>query len=74
MEGDAMATYAKPRESLEERVRRLESPTAYQSVERLTRRYAKIRATADEVREELDRVMGDRTLTEELYRMRGKKW
>jgi hypothetical protein len=42
------------------------------SMERMRRRYAKHLVPLDELRSELDEALGERSLTAELYKMRGK--
>ena len=49
-----------------------ESAAVRRSLDHLWERYGQYAVSADEVRVELDRHLGDRRLTAELYRMRGK--
>ncbi|MDP2935603.1 MAG: hypothetical protein Q8O86_03840 [Dehalococcoidia bacterium] len=50
----------------------LESPEVQGSLGRLRRRYGRYASSADQVREMMDNALGDRTLTELLYELRGK--
>lgn len=50
----------------------LESPEVQESLGRLRRRYERYASSADQVREMMDNALGDRTLTELLYELRGK--
>ena len=47
-----------------------QSPEIEQSLEKLRKRYGKYAVPADELRKMLDKELGERTLTEELYALR----
>lgn len=53
-------------------LRQLESPIARRSVERLRKQFAKDLVPIDELRDELDEALGDRTLKEFLDDTRGR--
>jgi hypothetical protein len=55
---------------LELRFRNNQSPEVTRVIEKLNNQYEKFAVTLHELREILDKEMGERTLTEELYRMR----
>lgn len=55
-----------------ERCQTTESAAVRRSLDHLWERYGQYAVSADEVRVELDRHLGDHPLTGELYRMRGK--
>ncbi len=50
----------------------LENPEIEEYLQRTRRRYGRYAAPAREVRASLDKALGDRTLTEELHKLRGK--
>lgn len=55
------------------RTRTLQTPADIQAwIDQMKKRYAKYLLPIEEVRRTLDEEMGDHTLTEELFRMRGK--
>ena len=58
-------------DDLEQRLAALRQPAVERSLADLQKRYAKHAASARAVRNELDRVMDGRLLTEELDRVRG---
>jgi hypothetical protein len=47
-------------------------PEVEVSLEKLRKRYARYAVSAEEVRTMMDKALGERTLTDELYRLRGK--
>ena len=50
----------------------LQSPGVQESMDKLQKQYGEYAVSADEVRAMLDKALGDRTLTEELHKLRGK--
>ncbi len=49
-----------------------QSPGVQESMDKLQKQYGEYAVPADEVRAMLDKALGDRTLTEELYKLRSK--
>ncbi len=77
VEDDAMAAHRRSSSALDtvlegvESLDALQSPKVMKDLERLRKRYARRVTPFGEVRAMLDEALGDRSLTEELYRMRG---
>lgn len=54
-----------------ERLHKLQAPGTAEYLDKLRRRYSKHLAPIEEVRDMMDKALGEHLVTEELYRMRG---